>query len=749
MDIKENKKSETKQTLFLILGIFLISLFIIGGTYAYMTLGIDINNNVIAYNTTCFDIVYDADNDSTPITGTLIPSSGPGGGLNGKISLGLAAACKNLDAYGSFYLNVTSGSNVLFQIVDGHCENSQTLRTLTKYTDQESCEAQTNGKWVTNGTALKYAVYTTNNITTTTVPLNVGYINRIGTTIIYDNFPVVNQTVNYYVYVWLDGNLSDDTYALQSFAGNISASASQVQMAPATETYYVVYSETDNSLRFYDDLETITEGSTYNNLVATKVYTMADNAVYTYDSGTTRTTTPWDEKRDVVTKIVVEDEISPRSTANWFTLFTKVSSVDVEKLDTSRVTNMSAMFYQTGSDESATSFSIVGLDAWDVSNVVNFTSMFNSAGRNATTWNIGNLSNWNVSSASTLGWLFLYAGEYSTTWSVGDLSEWDVSNVTNMQSLFQYAGYNATTWSVGDLSGWDTSEVKNMSFMFYKAGYSAGTFNLGNLNSWDVSNVTNMQSLFDRAGYSATTWNIGDLSNWNVSNTTNMISLFNNVGYSATTWSVGDLSGWDTSNVTDMNVMFYRAGYSATTWSVGDLSGWDTSNVTDMQSLFNSAGYSATTWSVGDLSGWDTSNVTNMQSLFNSAGYSATTWSVGDLSGWDTSNVTNMDFMFYKAGYSAGTFDIGNLNNWDVSSVTTMVSLFDQTGHVATIFNIGDLSGWNTLNVTNMDYVFSYTGNSQNNWSLNLSGWNVNKVTSHTGFNVGRESKVTAPTWVS
>ena len=57
MDIKDNKKSETKQTLFLVLGIFLVSMFIIGGTYAYMTLSIDINNNTIAYNTACFDIV--------------------------------------------------------------------------------------------------------------------------------------------------------------------------------------------------------------------------------------------------------------------------------------------------------------------------------------------------------------------------------------------------------------------------------------------------------------------------------------------------------------------------------------------------------------------------------------------------------------------------------------------------------------------------------------------------------------------
>ena len=32
-------------------------------------------------------------------------------------------------------------------------------------------------------------------------------------------------------------------------------------------------------------------------------------------------------------------------------------------------------------------------------------------------------------------------------------------------------------------------------------------------------------------------------------------------------------------------------------------------------------------------------------------------------------------------------------------------------------------------------------------WSLDCSGWNVNKVISHTDFNYGVTSKVTAPTW--
>ena len=186
--------------------------------------------------------------------------------------------------------------------------------------------------------------------------------------------------------------------------------------------YYVVYSETDNSLRFYNDSEEVKEGTTYNNLEATKVYKTYQDVSYSYDSSTTNTTTPWDEVRDNVTKIVVEDEIAPLSTANWFTLFTKVSDVNVTNLNTSSVVDMSRMFDRTGYDSSVSSFKITGLDGFDTSKVITMATMFQQTGYSATTWDIG------------------------------DLSNWDVSNVVNMTGLFNNAAYNATTFTVGNLS---------------------------------------------------------------------------------------------------------------------------------------------------------------------------------------------------------------------------------------------------------------------------------------------------------
>jgi len=538
------------------------------------------------------------------------------------------------------------------------------------------------------------------------------------TEIILNRIYPQTMTETYYLYIWLDSIESNPDTMEQSFSLSLNGSCTN---ASKGEPYYVVYSETDNSLRFYDNEEPITEGSTYNNLLASKVYTAYENDEYLYNASTTRTTSPWDEKRDIVTKIVIEDEISPGSTAYWFALFTKVFSVDVTKLDTSNVTSMQRMFDRVGYDSSVTSFSIVGLDDFNTSNVKDMKVMFQCIGYNATTWSIGDLSNWNVSNVTDMQYMFNQAGSYATTWNIGDLSNWNVSNVTNTQAMFAETGR-----------------------------YNAETFNIGNLDNWNILNVVNMRRTFFRTGESAKTWNIGDLSNWNVSNTTNMESMFNGAGNSAITWNIGDLSNWNVSNVTNMYGMFKNAGYSATTFNIGNLDNWDVSNVTNMDSMFARTGYSASTFNIGNLNNWNTSKVTNMNNMFERAGRNSTTWNIGDLSNWNVSNVTNMSDMFSSAGYAATSWSIGTLDNWNVSKVTRMEGMFESTAYNAITFNIGDISQWNTQNVTNMAHMFASTGKpGLTSWSLDLSRWNVSNVTEYTEFNIYRESNVTAPIWVS
>ena len=108
---------------------------------------------------------------------------------------------------------------------------------------------------------------------------------------------------------------------------------------------------------------------------------------------------------------------------------------------------------------------------------------------------INNIDYLNTSKVTNMSSMFYSAGYNASTFDV-NLSNLNTSNVTNMSRMFREAGYNATTWSIGDLSGWNTSSVTNMSYMFYCAGKSAAMWNMGDLSDWNTSKVTNMSQMF-------------------------------------------------------------------------------------------------------------------------------------------------------------------------------------------------------------------------------------------------------------
>ncbi len=496
-----------------------------------------------------------------------------------------------------------------------------------------------------------------------------------------------------------------------------------------------------------------------------------------------------------------EDGVKANPNSSYaFYYFSKVNSIDLSNFDTSRVTNMAAMFSHTAyisttfnmdlgnlntsnvknmaymfhnSGFNATTWNIGNISNWDTSNVTDMSSMFNNAGRNATTWNIGSLNNWNTSKVTNMASMFYYAGfeasefnldlnnwntskvtdmssmfnnagKKATTWNIGNLSTWNISNVTNMYSMFEYAGFEASEFNL-DLNNWNTSKVTDMSSMFNNAGKKATTWNIGNLSTWNISNVTNMYSMFEYAGHNSSSFEL-DLSNWDTLKVTNMASMFYYSGNKATTWNIGALDNWNTSSVTTMSHMFYNAGGNATTWNIGNINTWDVSSVTDMSYMFYYSGNKATTWNIGNISTWDVSSVTTMSNMFNNAGYSATTWNIGDLINWNISMVTNMNSMFAHSGYRATTWNIGNLSNWDTSKVIDMSYMFERAGCNATTWNIGDISNWNTSSVTNMNYMFSNTGYKATSWNIgNLSNWDTSKVTNMS--NMFARAGNSATTW--
>ncbi|QHX36019.1 hypothetical protein STIUS_v1c04650 [Spiroplasma sp. TIUS-1] len=90
-----------------------------------------------------------------------------------------------------------------------------------------------------------------------------------------------------------------------------------------------------------------------------------------------------------------------------------------------------------------------------------------------------NIEQWNTSNIIDMSSMFESAMEFNQ-----DISKWNTENVKNMSSMFK--------WSINfnnNISLWDTSKVQNMSSMFE----GAMEFNQ-NISMWDVTKVTNWDS---------------------------------------------------------------------------------------------------------------------------------------------------------------------------------------------------------------------------------------------------------------
>ena len=153
------------------------------------------------------------------------------------------------------------------------------------------------------------------------------------------------------------------------------------------------------------------------------------------------------------------------------------STIDISKLDTSNVTNISYMF----------------------SNCSNLTSL--------------DVSNLNTNNITEMYYVFSICP--SLTEIIG-LDKWNTSNVTAMDSVF----YNCNVSSL-DLSSWDVSNVQVLGSMFSECR----NLSYLNLDGWDTSNATNMGYMF---AYMQTPYLTSlDLSHFNTKKVTNMYGMFN------------------------------------------------------------------------------------------------------------------------------------------------------------------------------------------------------------------------------
>lgn len=126
------------------------------------------------------------------------------------------------------------------------------------------------------------------------------------------------------------------------------------------------------------------------------------------------------------------------------------SSVDLNFIDTSKITNMNHLFAGFNGYYGLENFN-GNISKWNVSNVTNMAFMFSRNRR----FNQP-LNDWDVSNVTNMLFMFSGAKKFNQP-----LNNWDVSNVTKMKAMFSDAkSFNQS------LAKWNISNVKDMSYMF-------------------------------------------------------------------------------------------------------------------------------------------------------------------------------------------------------------------------------------------------------------------------------------------
>ena len=226
---------------------------------------------------------------------------------------------------------------------------------------------------------------------------------------------------------------------------------------------------------------------------------------------------PWDSQRESVKAVEIGSNIRPTSTAYWFYAFTTCTSMDLDNLDTSAVTNMRRMFYDC--------YVLASLDVtnFDTSLVTDMNYMFYDCYVLASL----DVSNFNTSAVTDMSYMFSHCYVLTAL----DVTHFDTGEVTDMCEMFNYCQALASL----DVTNFDTSKVTNMYKMF---SYCQALTSL-DVSSFNTSLVTDMTYMFRSCNVLTTIYASIDFVVTQVTNSSDMFENMstNLVGGAGTTWA--------------------------------------------------------------------------------------------------------------------------------------------------------------------------------------------------------------------
>ena len=404
---------------------------------------------------------------------------------------------------------------------------------------------------------------------------------------------------------------------------------------------------------------------------------------------------------------------------------------------------MSYMFEGYGAGSSCLN-AVLDVSKWKTSVVTDMSSMFYRFARNSTDINaVPDVSNWDTSSVTDMSYMFNDFAYWSTDLNaVPDVSNWDTSSVTDMSYMFDHYGYTSLT-VVPDVSKWDTSSVKNMTSMFAYYGRSSNEliFTL-DLSDWDITSLVEATEMFDRTGENALAWSVtipaktgekdNDATHWYLANDRFYIKPDTGRAFSFPK-SFKAVYDEDTDTLT-----FY----------------YDDEDHSDEGTVFDNLptdADSADDWGYNSIRGSVKfvvidSSLTNFKGLTSTAHMFADMNNANSITGAEylnTSRVTDMSYMFYSYGYyGCITPDVSKWNTRNVKSISSMFA-------GASFESAPDVSAWNTASMEDVSNAFANFGmfGSSEDFSLDLSGWDISHVTNGDGMFSGLGDYIHPSIW--
>ncbi len=409
----------------------------------------------------------------------------------------------------------------------------------------------------------------------------------------------------------------------------------------------------------------------------------------------------------VVTKVEFDasfKDFRPTTTNSWFSYFEALTTIEgLENLNTSKVTDMSKMFYYCSSLRS------LNLSNFNTSAVTNMSYMF---------YDCSSLTELNVSNFNTS------AVEYMSNMFSGcsGLKELNVSNfntfaVGDMGSMF----YGCSSLKELNVSNFNTSAVKKMGSMF------SGCSNLKELNvsNFNTSKVTNMYGMFSGCS-GLTSLNV---SNFNTSKVRNMSYMF----YGCS--SLKKIINTNTWRCEESRDMFKGCTQlrGAVKYSYNKVDDWMANPATGYFTDLNSRAYvlqnedqhtltfyydnnrysrSSKTWDI-DQKLWDIPVWAGTEEHPNNV----VTKVVFDASFKDFRPTTTRYWFYYLSELTT----IEGLENLNTSAVTDMERMFFGCSGLTSL----NLSNFNTSKVLDMREMFK---NCSSLTELNVSNFNTSKV---------------------